>query len=57
MPTQKMRELCTRIAAEKDFTKLNALVEELIKLLDADQEAIRAQIRTQIFGQQKSQGK
>lgn len=45
MPDHKMRELCSKISVEKDAEKLMALTEELIKLLEEDQDVIRAKIR------------
>jgi hypothetical protein len=48
MPDQKMRELCEKISAEKDSGKLLALTDELIKLLEADEEKIKANIRARI---------
>ena len=49
MPTGKLRELCAKIAEEKDSVKLNSLVEQLLQLLDNQQEEIRSQIRAQIL--------
>jgi hypothetical protein len=43
-----MRELCTRISAEKDSEKLLEEVNELIRLLDQEQETIKAKIKANI---------
>jgi hypothetical protein len=48
MPDQKMIALCTQISTEKDPKKLMALAEELIKLLDEEQNEIKAKIRANI---------
>jgi response regulator RpfG family c-di-GMP phosphodiesterase len=50
MPDQKMYDLCRRIRDEKDSERLIALVEALTKLLDEEQQAIKAKIRANIGG-------
>ncbi|MBV8053127.1 MAG: hypothetical protein JOZ80_18210 [Acidobacteriaceae bacterium] len=41
MDDEKMRELCTKISSEKDSERLMQLVEELMKLLAAEQNAVQ----------------
>lgn len=48
MPDEKMKQLCAKISAEKDPLKVMSLTEQLIKLLDEEQDAIRAKIRANI---------
>ena len=50
MPTDRMRELCAKIAEEKDPEQLSILVEQFMMLLSLEQDNIRAQIRSQAFG-------
>jgi hypothetical protein len=45
-----MRELCAKIAEEKDPEQLSTLVEQFMMLLSLEQDNIRAQIRSQAFG-------
>jgi hypothetical protein len=51
VPDQKMFDLCRQISTELDPVKMAALVEELIKLLNAEQDAIKAKIRVNLSSQ------
>lgn len=46
--TNKINELCAKLAEEKDSDKFSALVQELLKLLNEEQDAIKAKVRRNI---------
>jgi hypothetical protein len=48
MRNQKVQELCTKISTEQDSQKVMELTEELIKLLGAEQEAIKLKINANL---------
>jgi hypothetical protein len=48
MPDQKLLVLCRRISAEKDTEKLTAAIDELTKLLNKEQNSIKAIIRERL---------
>jgi hypothetical protein len=48
MPDQKLYDLCSLIAVERDPKKLSAAIDELIKLLDEEQDAIKAKINANL---------
>lgn len=45
MPARKLRGLCRQISTEKDPEKLSAAIDDLIKLLAEERDAIKAKIR------------
>jgi hypothetical protein len=48
MPDQKLFDLCSRISKEHDPKKLAAAVDELIKLLNEEQDVIKARINANL---------
>jgi hypothetical protein len=48
MPDRKLYDLCSRITKERDPEKLTATIDELIKLLNEEQAAIKAKIRANL---------
>ena len=49
MPHRKLFDICRRIEAEKsDPQKLMAAIEDLLKLLNEEQDAIKAKIRANL---------
>lgn len=48
MPDRKLVDLCGKISTEKDPGALSRLIDDLIKLLDTEQEEIKAKIRANI---------
>jgi hypothetical protein len=48
MPDRKMFDLCSKITQERDPEKLTATIDELIKLLNEEQAAIKAKIRANL---------
>jgi hypothetical protein len=48
MPDTKLYDLCSRITNERDPEKLAATIDELIKLLNEEQDAIKAKISTNL---------
>ena len=48
MPEKKMFDLCSKITKERDPERLTATIDELIKLLTEEQDAIKAKIRANL---------
>jgi hypothetical protein len=48
MPDEKLIRLCECISKETDPAKMTALLDELIKLLGEEQDAIRAKINANL---------
>jgi hypothetical protein len=48
MPDEKLIRLCESISKETDPAKMTALLDELIKLLGEEQDAIRAKINANL---------
>jgi hypothetical protein len=48
MPDQKLFNLCRQISSETDSERLASLLDELIKLLNEEQDTIKAKIRANI---------
>lgn len=50
LPTDRMRDLCAKIIEEKNPEQLRALVEQLMMQLSSEQDNIKENIRSQVFG-------
>jgi len=48
MPDQQLIKLCENISKETDPANMTALLDELIKLLDEEQDAIRTKINANL---------
>jgi hypothetical protein len=48
MPNQEVQDLCARISQEQDTEKVMQLIDELIKVLGAEQDAIKLKINANL---------
>lgn len=48
MPNQEIQDLCTKISKEQDTEKVMVMIDELIKLLGAEQDAIKNKINANL---------